>query len=429
MYKSIHQQFLKQLIIGTSVFIIILSFMFYGFTKATISEEIRDNLINDAQLINTISISSQTQNIPFNMLTKEGVDVDILIIKKLARDSHFYIYKEDRNHYAKLLYPFINSEDKFVQITKNINSSQRMLNKIFKNLLILSVGGLVMVILYALTISRVLVIHIQQIANKLSKMNETTLTQIDIKSLPIEFHPLAASINQLTNRIEGYVKYQKELFIGAAHELKTPLAVMKLKNEITLRKSREQEKYEEVLKLNIDEIDGMNKMITSILDIGRQEGAQFEKAMEIDIIRYLKNKMQGYRLLANKEDVTLTFTSNIPNFDIIIQPTLLNQIVQNFVQNAIKFTPGKKTINITTFHSDEWIEINVIDEGIGIDESIDLFAPFKRVGNAQGAGLGLFLAKSASDALGADISLRNRTDGKTGTVASLRLYINPLCKL
>jgi len=406
-----------------------MSFIFYGFTKTTLEEEIRDSLLNDAQLINTIStIANKFENIPFDMITKSDVDVDILIVS-MERKVYFTIYKEGKNNYAKLLYPFKGDDTKFIQIIKNINSSKAMLNKIFNNILILSIGGLIMVIVYAMTLAKTMLRPIIHIANKLSNMNENALSQLQLKNLPLEFHPLANSINQLTNRIEGYVKYQKELFIGAAHELKTPLEVMKLKNEVTIRKSRTQEKYEETLKLNISEIDGMNRMITSILDIGRQEGAQFERATQIDVIDYLKHKINGYKLLAKKEKVNLTFTSNENKFDILIQPTLLNQIIQNFVQNAIKFTPGNKNITITTFSNEQHIEINVIDEGIGIDESIDLFAPFKRVGNEQGAGLGLFLAKSAADALGAEINIRNRQDGKQGCVASLKLYINPTCKL
>ena len=67
-------------------------------------------------------------------------------------------------------------------------------------------------------------------------MNVNSLDQIDTKTLPMEFDSLANSINTLTTRIESYVKYQKELFIGTAHELKTPLAVMKLKSQVTLTK-------------------------------------------------------------------------------------------------------------------------------------------------------------------------------------------------
>jgi len=71
--------------------------------------------------------------------------------------------------------------------------------------------------------------------------------------------------------------------------------------------------------------------------------------------------------------------------------------------------------------------VEVIDEGCGIDESVDLFAPFKRQGNKSGVGLGLFLAKSAADALGAKISIQNRKDAKEGTVASLQLNSKLSC--
>jgi two-component system OmpR family sensor kinase len=428
MYKSIRKQFLKQLILATSIFILLLSFMFYGFTKTTISEEIRNNMINDAKLINTISKSSQTQNIPFSMLTKGDANVDIIHIK--SEDIvRFNIYKQNDNHYAKLIYPFINKKNYFIKIIKNVNSSHRMLNTIYRNLLIMSIANMIMVVLYALMISRVLVMPLLHIAKRLSNMNENSLTKIKLINLPIEFHPLAKSINYLTKRIEGYIKYQKELFIGAAHELKTPLAVIKLKNDVTLRKPRDREKYEETLRVNNSEIDSMSKMISSILEIGRQEGATFEQPITMDIIKYLRDKMVGYKLLANKDLVSLSFTTNVNSFFITIQATLLNQIIQNFVQNAIKFTSDNNSIHINTYQCEDYIIINVVDSGIGINEDIDLFAPFKRVGNAEGAGLGLFLAKSASDALGADISLRNRKDGISGTVASLKLYTNPLCNL
>jgi len=97
----------------------------------------------------------------------------------------------------------------------------------------------------------------------------------------------------------------------------------------------------------------------------------------------------------------------------------LNQILQNFVQNAIKFTPEDKSIQIRLKKTKSSIVITVTDEGNGIDEKVDLFAPFKRYGNQSGVGLGLFLAKNAADALRAKISIRNRKDSKKGCIAKL----------
>ncbi len=165
------------------------------------------------------------------------------------------------------------------------------------------------------------------------------------------------------------------------------------------------------------------------MDIGRAEGAQFEKPTEIDLVQYMQRKTNDYRMLSAQKKITITFYANVNYYNTLLQVTLLNQIIQNFVQNAIKFTPENKNIAIRLEKNKEFTTISVTDEGIGIDEKIDLFAPFKRVGNESGAGLGLFLAKNAADAMGAKIALENRKDGKTGCIAKLMLYNNPVCKL
>ena len=426
--SSIYEQFSKKLIIATSLFILIISFMFYGFTKATLYEEITDNLLRKANIIQQASINTVINHENLQLITEDKLTVDLVKVQGL-RDISFREYHQNGTHFIELLYPFELSKETFIKITKNIDNTDDMLRKIFSNVFILSLGGLVMVVIYALAVSKNLLAPILNITKRLSNMNENSLTRIETTTLPIEFHPLANSINALTKKIEMYVKYQKELFIGAAHELKTPLAVMKLKSEVILLKPREQEKYEETLRLFISEINGMDKMVSSILDVGRQEGAQFEKPTEIDVVKFIENRVNNYRLLANEKKIHIEFFCDIEKFITIIQPTLLNQIIQNFIQNAIKFTPNEKTITVKIYKTDPLVVVEVRDEGVGVDENIDLFAPFKRIGKEQGAGLGLFLAKSATDAIGGEISILNRQDGVTGSVATLKLQTNPTCKL
>jgi two-component system OmpR family sensor kinase len=425
--KSIYKQFYQKLIIATSLFIITLSFLFYGYTKATIYEGIKESLFNDAKIIYQISVNNEQTEDNFNIITNSGIIVDIVTIEDLT-EVKYKDYRQDDKYYIEILYPFDIKNHKFIKIIKNVDYAISMLNKIFNNVILLSIGGLIMVVLYAFTVSKTLLRPIIQITDKLSNMNENYLTKIDKNGLPIEFHPLANSINKLTNRIQTFVMFKKELFVGAAHELKTPLAVMKLKNEVTLMKQREPEKYQETLKLNIQQINDMNKMISSILDIGRQEGAQFEKAEELDLVQYMKRKANDFRMLSAEKRVTITYYASVNNFYTSIQPTLFNQILQNFMQNAIKFTPVDKSIAIVLDRINDKAVLTITDEGIGIDESMDLFAPFKRFGEESGAGLGLFLAKNAADALGANITLKNRTDGKSGTIAIIELLNNPHLK-
>uniref|UniRef100_UPI004047A4CD sensor histidine kinase n=1 Tax=Aliarcobacter sp. TaxID=2321116 RepID=UPI004047A4CD len=415
--KSIYKQFYNKLIIATSLFIITLSFIFYEYARSTVYDDIQENMLIQAKQIYKSSISTND----FLEVKNDNISIN-LVTNHTLLEYKFQNYQRGGKYYIKLLYPFNLENKQFLQIIKNISLERELLySVIFKNLFILAIPGFILMLLYSLAVSKSLLKPIIQINKKLSNMDENSLTQIDKKDLPIEFHSLANSINSLTNRIETYVKFKKELFIGAAHELKTPLAVMKLKNEVTLKKKREIEQYEETLKLTIKSIDDMNIMISSILDIGRTEGAQFEQNIELDLVEYIKKKANDYRMLSAQKNIIITFFSNVNHLNTSIQITLFNQILQNFVQNAIKFTPNEKSIAIRLKKTKDEIIITVTDEGIGIDEKVDLFAPFKRVGNQSGVGLGLFLAKNAADALRAKITLTNRDDDKTGCIAKLIL--------
>ena len=313
-------------------------------------------------------------------------------------------------------------DSSYLVLEKETTLQSQIVEEIFIDIIIVNVTAILLVLFYALFLSIMLLIPIKILSHKLTNLDEKFLKEIDIKSLPDEFLPLGNSINRLIARIQTFVLYQKELFVGVAHELKTPLAVMKTKNEVTLLKPRDSEKYIETLKSNNEAINGMNAMIGSVLEIGRQEGAQFEEPVNTDVIAFLKKLGKNYEVLAKGEEKNLTLDLKPEIFNLNIQTSLLTHIVQNFVQNAIKFSPKNSTITISSRLEKSKFIIEVTDEGVGIDESKDLFAPFKRYGNKGGAGLGLFLAKGAAQALGAEISIKNR-EGANGAVASLVLNL------
>ena len=417
--RSIYKHFYLKLIFATSLFLIILSFIFFEYTKNSFYDNIQDNLLFQAKQIEKGYISfDKFQNVISSSQIIELVENN----KNTTKQIEFSKFSKSDKSFIRL--EFLMHDNAILQITKDISLEKDILYSIiFKNFFALAIPGFIFMLIYALIVAKSLLKPIVQINKKLSNMDENSLSQIDKKDLPEEFLTLANSINSLTNRIGTYLKFKKELFIGIAHELKTPLAVMKLKNELMLKKPREISQYEDAIKLTIKEIDGMNIMISSILDIGRTEGAQFEQPKNIDLVEFIKYKTNDYNMLASKKSIKIKLSSNVSSFQIIIQETLFNQILQNFVQNAIKFTPNGKTIKIKLKKIDDKVILNVIDEGIGIDENIDVFAPFKKVGKENGVGLGLYLAKIASDALNAKISIKNREDGKTGVIAKLELTL------
>ena len=401
--------------------IAVVSVMLYHYIRVTVFQSVVNELNqqaadykNNPQNFNPNNLKTFTIEIPNKTLAtvKAG---------ELKGEKPYLVMRKIKDESITTLTTRLD-DSSYLVLEKETTLQSQIVEEIFIDIIIVNVTAILLVLFYALFLSRMLLIPIKILSHKLTNLDEKFLKEIDIKSLPDEFLPLGNSINRLITRIQTFVLYQKELFVGVAHELKTPLAVMKTKNEVTLLKPRESEKYIEALKSNNEAINGMNAMIGSVLEIGRQEGAQFEEPVNTDVIAFLKKLGKNYEVLAKGEEKNLALDLKPEIFNLNIQTSLLTHIVQNFVQNAIKFSPKNSTITISSRVEKSKFIIEVADEGVGIDESKDLFAPFKRYGNKGGAGLGLFLAKGAAQALGAEISIKNR-ENTNGAVASLVLNL------
>jgi len=419
--KSIRNSFILQLVLASTVLIVIFSIILYNYIKISIYKDLTNSLKKEAALV-AVSKSSNLNRLGTNLFDPELSIQDLkvkTVIRVDAKTKIFFEYSAQHDrHFLRIYYPLNKAKALFISITKDISGTDKLLNEILKNILTINMIAIFLILFYALFLSRMLLLPIKSLTMKLANMNESFLQKIDLKTLPEEFIPLGKSINGLVKRIQGFVEYQKELFIGTSHELKTPLAVMKTKNEVTLIKKREPEKYIETIRSNNLTIDEMNKMISNILEIGRQESAHFEEPVKMDLVKFLKEKLNNFKILAHQVEKNLEAQISPDSYIIKTQPTLIIHILQNFVQNAIKFTPIGKFITIKCYEEDNGYIVKVIDEGCGIDERLDLFAPFKRYGNKSGVGLGLFLAQGAANAIGAEISLKNRKD-TSGTIATL----------
>ncbi|WP_373072668.1 sensor histidine kinase [Sulfurimonas sp.] len=425
--KSIRRNFLLQIIIASILLIFVFSSFLYFYIEKSVYDEKRNELLTYAKNISAnrsvTELGSDTTD------TYLKISVEVIKLKKYPTNNGLDIYEttKQKHTYLTLIYPFDIGEFSFLKITKDITPTKHLLRKILRYILIINVVGFGLVIIYAVALSKMLTKPIKSLSNKLSNMNEHLIRPVRVEELPEEFEPLGETLNHLILRIQNFVKYQKELFIGTAHEMKTPLAVIKLKNQVTLIKKRSDEEYIEAIETTNKAVDDMNFIVSNILNIGRQEGAQLEKPVEIDIIKFLRDKTNDFKLIAENEGKSIEMDFKPDGFMAMLQVGLLNQIVQNFIQNALKFTPVDKKVYIRSSQDDFGLLIEVIDEGCGIDESEDLFAPFKRQGNKSGVGLGLFLAKSAADALGAKINIKNRTDGTSGAIATLQINSKLSC--
>jgi len=424
--KSIKTRFTIQLLIASAALLIIFSSILYVYIQQSIYKERQRELLSIAlnitksEFVDNQSFLDNNPNI--------GISITLVHLKQKNIPLLFNEKRVNKEDFLILYYPYEYEKSTYLKISRNITTTKSMLKKILNSIFLINAISLIFTVIYAIFVAKLLLSPITSLTDKLSAMNENFIKPINLKKIPIEFIPLGESINMLINRIQTFVKYQKELFIGTAHELKTPLAVIKLKNEVTLIKKREPEAYIEALKTTNESVNAMNTMVTDILNIGRQEGAQFEKPVTVDVISVLKQMGEDFQLIADDQNKILELHLNPSAYSAFIQVTLLKQILQNFLQNAMKFTPEGKKIILQSLLTSDGLEITVTDEGCGITDGMDLFAPFKRSGDQSGAGLGLFLAKSAADALSADISIRNRQE-RSGTIATLILNSTLTCLL
>ena len=386
--------------------IAVFSTMLYHYIKITTYESVVRQMLISADKISEKNLSNGDLSEFLVKLNLKNFTASVQDGQKLERPE-FTKEKVADKIFLVLHYPY--GANRNLILKTDITIYYEIVKQILTDIIMVNTVMIFLVLFYAFFLSKMLLMPIKTINTKLAGIDEKFLRPVEKDECPLEYRSLLENINRLIERIKTFVLYQKELFIGIAHELKTPLAVMKSKNDVTLIKERDNARYIEALKVNNATIDSMNKMISQILQIGRQEGAQFEELKEIEILARMDDK-----------DIITDFKPD--SLKISAQSNLLTHIMQNFVQNAIKFSPAGGDIVITSCLKNSHFKICIINDGESIDESVDYFAPFKRFGKKDGAGLGLFLAKGAAQAMGGSVSLKNRDD-KKGVIATFEMDI------
>lgn len=406
--------------------LIIISLVVSIYFHTSIISNIKDDMINQSKYIEkhykTQEEYNQQRDLDFLKNTSPYQTTISDNPESFHKDLEFISNNENGHNYILLVKSY-KDDSKMLIIERDITKEKLLINNMYGMLLILILIGIIFIIYYAFTISKKLMIPLKRLTEQFTNMHDNLLNQIETKNLPLEFTKLADSVNLLIKKIQTSIKYRQELYIGTAHELKTPLAVMRLKNQITLMKYKKHDNVREALEQNITSIDTLTAMIHNLLEFGRAEGAQFEQPQRLNLIRLMASKCEEYELLAHSQNRDFIYHFDIPHFRVHIQPLLFMQIFQNFIQNALKFTPENSLVSLTTRMDEDNFIIEISDEGKGIDEKKDLFAPFQRSLESTGAGLGLFLAQNAAESMGVVINLKNRED-KKGAIASIAFPLN-----
>ncbi len=402
----------------TAILVAVILFIAFYFSLY-LHKSIKDELNREATVILDNYSDQDTFSEDFNLLYLNGIfKTEVKITSEKQETGIKEPIQIDNHIYVEFVKKSLVSE-KFVILKRDITEEKKLLTNIYWTMLAVIIVVVFIILYYSSQLSMQIIHPLRKLTYKFNNMNESILKPIKTGELPIEFAQLGDAFNSLISKIKTSINYRKELFVGTAHELKTPLAVMRLKNQITLMKYKKNDNIRETLQQNIDSVDTLNNMIHNILEYGRAEGGQFEEPKRMNIIRFMAQKAEGYELLAHSQSRNFIYNFETERFMVNIQPLLFMQILQNFIQNALRFSPDGGLVTLSARTDKDNFIIEITDEGKGIDETQDFFAPFKRSVDSKGAGLGLFIAQNAAESIGVVISLKNRKDER-GAIASIR---------
>ncbi|ANH79671.1 two-component sensor histidine kinase [Niabella ginsenosidivorans] len=220
---------------------------------------------------------------------------------------------------------------------------------------------------------------------------------------------------------------QQNFTMAVTHELKTPIAVARLNLETLLKRNLDEEKRRKLILMTLEETARLNFLTNNILISSQLEGHNHKINKEdLDLSDLLTDRVEEFE----KRFPDRAFQKQIEeDADINGDPLLLQILVNNLIENAIKYSPKEGPIRVTLTKQSQSVIVSVTDEGPGIpeEEKRKIFTKFYRIGNEatrkkQGTGLGLYLCDKIAKDHNADISVTNHEPN--GSTFAVKFHIS-----
>lgn len=241
-----------------------------------------------------------------------------------------------------------------------------------------------------------------------------------------EFGDLARDFSRMAARVQNTLESQKRLLSDVSHELRSPLARLRIALGLTEQKTENKAAFQREFDQMILECERIDSLIGQLLDLARLDGTSTDtEATEFDLCELILEIKRDAELEAGQKNLTLR--DSLPDRLMIKGvPDILRGGVENVLRNAIRHAPVNSEIEIRLSTGETSHLLTIRDRGPGVDEAhIDkIFEPFyrpqyARERNSGGAGLGLAIAKRAIEHHGGQLRAENASGG--GLQVSIRL--------
>lgn len=310
-------------------------------------------------------------------------------------------------------------DDSLPQMAAGLTEASQVHTRHFSELTLWFMGGaIVLGSLIMYVASGVILRPLKQLSSTISTIDKEGLDiRINGYCSEDELNVLADSFNMMMERLHCAFKRERRFSTNAAHELKTPLAVMKTNIEV-LDETSALEDYRQMLPILRRQTDRMSVLIRQLMEFSSMSLSTFSQMVELDKL------VDSVAQECCSENVRINLKSCVVKGDSV----LLKQAVTNLVQNAEKYGDG--TVEVVTEEIDDFVYVRIKDYGIGVpeEEREKIFEPFYRGDKSRsrasgGNGLGLSIVSEIVRIHGGDIGCyANEKDGSLlGSVFTITL--------
>lgn len=299
-----------------------------------------------------------------------------------------------------------------VQVAETLDKRAQLANEIIKGVILPQFIILPIVLaLVWLALARGLS-PLAQLQERIRARRPDDLSPIDSRQVPEEISPLVGSLNDMLERLSQTIEMQKRFIADAAHQMKTPLAGMRMQSELALRQL-DPEEIRRSLEQLAKSSESATRLVNQLLALARAEnqpnaGLAYE---ELDLCESARETVQDWVQASFAQRIDLGFEQPERPVLIAASPMMLRELLSNLIDNALRYTPAGGSVTVRVRQEADLAILEVEDSGPGIapDERAHVFERFYRIlGNsASGSGLGLAIVREIAQQHGAAVDIFN----------------------
>lgn len=260
---------------------------------------------------------------------------------------------------------------------------------------------------------------IREFSDKIEEVQAQNLADSKLEENKVkELNQLSVSYNKMLGRLSDAFEIQRQFTANAAHELRTPLALMQVQLDSYNSGQHPGSDAETVqtIKMVTEQNDRLSKMVKTLLDMSELQTVSRDEAIMVDAL--VDEVLEDLEPLAREKDVELT--GNCEAITIVGSDILIYRLVYNLVENAIKYNHPGGQVTVSASRKEKRVCLSVADTGNGIPEELRerVFEPFFRVDKSRsralgGVGLGLALVHEIVRVHEGSITVRSNPSGGT----------------